>query len=141
MFRSQQKRFVEQHKQTPKQTPYAALSFLLTYIAFQAQALTMCAQTSDPVSKHTAVVVMLCQKHVQEGNPISPTSKSIATQASMSLEELFQGPRALSHVPASCIQNRVVKIVPAERYTKPKSKAILQQVQTPNFADVYTEQH
>jgi hypothetical protein len=45
----------------------------------------------------------------------------------MSLEELFQGPRALSHVPASYIQHRVVKTIPAERYTKPKSKHILQQ--------------
>jgi hypothetical protein len=66
MFRSQQERLVEEHKQTLKQTPSAALSFLLTYSVFQAQAFTMCARTSDPVSKHIAVVVMLSQKHVQD---------------------------------------------------------------------------
>jgi hypothetical protein len=56
VFRSQQKWPVEEHKQTLEHASYAALSFLLTYSAFQAQALAMCAQTSDPASKHTAVV-------------------------------------------------------------------------------------
>jgi hypothetical protein len=118
----QQNHQTAQSHSTKRPSPHAAFSIFLTYSPLQAQVLTKCAQTSDPVSKHTAVVVMLKRKARPGRKPISPTSKIITTQASISHKELFQGPPALSHVPASFLQNRVVQRNPSRAVYQPQKE-------------------